>query len=98
MTDEPTVAALRAEIERKERDAGVLQAFTAELNTTLVLDELLSIVLHTVNEVFGFNHAMVLEALGRNEETVELLNAILKSRPDYWKARQLLDRVSAGGD
>jgi signal transduction histidine kinase len=60
MTDEPTVAALRAEIKRKERDAGVLQAFTAELNTTLVLDELLSIVLHTVNEVFGFNHAMVL--------------------------------------
>ena len=55
MTDEPTVAALRAEIARKERDAGVLQAFTAELNSTLVLDRLLSIVLHTVNEVFGFD-------------------------------------------
>lgn len=46
------------------------------------------------NPDIRFNHALVLMALGRRPEVVGLLNDILRTRPDYWKARRLLEDIA----
>ena len=55
-----TIDELTEQLAQKATEARVLQEVSSQINTTLDLDEILAIVLRTMGELFGFEHALVL--------------------------------------
>jgi adenylate cyclase len=53
---------LNAQLGRKTAEVRIIQQISAEINATLALDEILKIILHSMDTVLGFRHCMVLLA------------------------------------
>jgi signal transduction histidine kinase len=51
---------LEAMLAQKTAEARILQRVSGEINSTLDLDEILHIVLRTMDELFGFRHSLIL--------------------------------------
>jgi transcriptional regulator with GAF, ATPase, and Fis domain len=51
---------LREELERKTEEVRILRQVSGELNSTLDLEAIYGIVLRTMDELFGFRHALIL--------------------------------------
>jgi signal transduction histidine kinase len=58
--DQDTIDRLTRELAQKATEARVLQEVSTRINSTLDLEEILGIVLGTMDELFGFSHALVL--------------------------------------
>jgi two-component system, NtrC family, response regulator AtoC len=56
----PTTESLRDELERTREEVRVLRQVSSELNATLDLDAIYGVVLRTMDELFGFRHALIL--------------------------------------
>jgi signal transduction histidine kinase len=51
---------LNRDISRRTQEVRIIQEISRELNATLELDELLATILQSMDETFGFRHAMIL--------------------------------------
>ncbi len=51
---------LESENARKTQDIQIIQTIAAEVNSTLNLDQILQIVLDSLDQMFGFKHSMIL--------------------------------------
>jgi adenylate cyclase len=51
---------LNANLSRKTQEVRIVQKIAAEINSTIDLDKVLQIILQSMDEVFGFNHSMIL--------------------------------------
>ena len=69
-SDESTLARMREELEQKQEEVRILRHVSSRINTTLDLEQIYDIVLHTMHDLFGFSHALILlldEAAGALE-------------------------------
>jgi signal transduction histidine kinase len=57
---QPTSDKLADELARRTSEFGILQRVSSEINATLELDRIYDVVLYTMDELFGFHHAIVL--------------------------------------
>ena len=57
---QPTSDKLADELARRTSEFGILQRVSSEINATLELDKIYDVVLYTMDELFGFHHAIVL--------------------------------------
>jgi transcriptional regulator with GAF, ATPase, and Fis domain len=53
---------LAEELRRKTEEVRILREVSTRINATLVLDRIYDIVLHTMHDLFGFGHALILVA------------------------------------
>jgi hypothetical protein len=58
--DPQGVARLREELERKTEEVRVLREVSSRLNATLKLEDIYDVVLHTMHDLFGFSHSLIL--------------------------------------
>ncbi len=71
VANQQVIDGLNEAISRKTREVRVIQEIAAEINTTLQLREILAHILHAMDRVFGFHHAMVL-LLGPESDVLEV--------------------------
>jgi signal transduction histidine kinase len=57
---QPTTDELAEELAQKSTEIRILQQVSSEINSTLDLEEIYDIVLHTMGDLFGFHHALIL--------------------------------------
>ena len=62
LANQKIIDGLNANLARKTEEIRIIQQTSAELNSTLDLEEILKIILHSMDAVLGFRHAMVLLA------------------------------------
>ena len=62
LANQEVIDELNATLARKTEEIRIIQQTSAELNSTLDLEEVLEIILHSMDAVLGFKHAMVLLA------------------------------------
>jgi len=62
LANQKVIDALNANLARKTEEIRIIQQTSSELNSTLDLEEILEIILHSMDAVLGFKHAMVLLA------------------------------------
>jgi len=60
LSDDPRLAQLAEELRRATEEICILRGVSTRLNATLNLERIYEIVLHTMRDVFGFSHALVL--------------------------------------
>jgi adenylate cyclase len=60
VANQQVIDELNEAISRRTREVRVIQEIAAEINATLQLPEILAHILHAMDRVFGFHHAMVL--------------------------------------
>ena len=58
--DAEKMAGITADLARKATELQVLQRVSAEINSTLDLDEIYDVALRTMDELFEFHHAIIL--------------------------------------
>ncbi len=58
--DAARVAQLEQELRQKAEEVSVLRSVSTRINATLDLERIYDIVLHTMHDVFGFGHALIL--------------------------------------
>jgi adenylate cyclase len=51
---------LNTRIQRRDREVKIIQQISSEINSTLDLDHMLSLILDSLNHVLGFKHCMIL--------------------------------------
>ena len=51
---------LNENLSRKTQEVRIIQQIAAEINSTIDLDKVLEIILQSMDEIFGFNHSMIL--------------------------------------
>jgi len=56
---QPTTDELAEELAQKSTEIRILQQVSSEINSTLDLEEIYDIVLHTMDDLFGFHHALI---------------------------------------
>ena len=66
--DSATLARQTAKLARQMREFQVLQRVSAEVNSTLDLEEIYDIALRTMDELFEFHHAIILLARARRRD------------------------------
>jgi signal transduction histidine kinase len=59
-TKQPSREELAAELEQKSAEVRILRQVSSDINATLDLQEIYEIVLRTMDELFGFHHALIL--------------------------------------
>ena len=70
-SERPASAALEDKLAQKTAEVRILQQVSTVINSTLNLDEILDIVLGTMDDLFGFSHAILL--LDDSEETLSVV-------------------------
>jgi len=58
--DATPVGGLAEELRRAREEVCILRGVSSRLNATLNLERIYDIVLHTMHDVFGFGHALIL--------------------------------------
>ncbi|MGH9462344.1 MAG: sensor histidine kinase [Vicinamibacteria bacterium] len=59
-TKQPSPAELAAELAQKSAEVSILRQVSSDINATLGLEEIYEVVLRTMDELFGFHHALIL--------------------------------------
>ena len=57
---EKKIEKLESENSRKSQDIEIIQSIASQINSTLNLDQMLEIILSSLDETFGFKHSMIL--------------------------------------
>jgi signal transduction histidine kinase len=57
---QPTTEELVEELAQKSTEVRILQQVSSDINSTLDLEDIYDIVLHTMDDLFGFHHALIL--------------------------------------
>ena len=57
---QPTTDELVEELAQKSAEVRILQQVSSDINSTLDLEDIYNIVLHTMDDLFGFHHALIL--------------------------------------
>ena len=70
-SERPASAALEDKLAQKTAEVRILQQVSTVINSTLNLDEILDIVLGTMDDLFGFSHSILL--LDDSEETLSVV-------------------------
>ena len=70
-SERPASAELEDELAQKTAEVRILQQVSTVINSTLNLDEILDIVLGTMDDLFGFSHSILL--LDDSEETLSVV-------------------------
>ncbi|MBI2059525.1 MAG: GAF domain-containing protein [Nitrospirae bacterium] len=60
LQNEKIIADLNRDLSRKTDQVRIIQEISAEMNSTLDLDRMLEIILHSMGRVLGFQHSMIL--------------------------------------
>lgn len=72
LENQTVIDELNARLVRKNQEVRVIQQISSEINSTLDLNDILNIILHSMDEVLGFRHSMIL-LLHPTEPTLTLV-------------------------